>query len=128
MPSIRDTSIMLKLIMVLLYMMTEWLLWMKPMPAQRQKVLHTRTPAHPGKERRLSASTIHVIKRVHSKPTVVQSSDVQLTTHISCKVEDVVASLDNLLAILIDPQIHQMKLITEHLLLQEPRKLRLKLR
>ena len=34
MPSIRDTSIMLKLIMVLLYMITEWLLWMKPMPAK----------------------------------------------------------------------------------------------
>ena len=39
MPSIRDTSIMLKLIMVLLYMMTEWLLWMKPMPAECQKLL-----------------------------------------------------------------------------------------
>ncbi len=38
MPSIRDTSIMLKLIMVLLYMMTEWLLWMKPMPAGCQKL------------------------------------------------------------------------------------------
>ena len=39
MPSIRDTSIMLKLIMVLLYMMTEWLLWMKPMPARVPKGL-----------------------------------------------------------------------------------------
>ncbi len=34
MPSMRATSIMLKLIMVLLYMMTEWLDWMKPIPGQ----------------------------------------------------------------------------------------------
>lgn len=33
-PSMRETSIMLKLIMVLLYMMTEWLDWMKPIPGQ----------------------------------------------------------------------------------------------
>jgi hypothetical protein len=37
MPSMRDTSIMLKLIMVLLYMMTEWLDWMKPMPGAQPR-------------------------------------------------------------------------------------------
>ncbi len=41
MPSMRDTSIILKLIMVLLYMMTEWLLWMKPMPAECQNLHQT---------------------------------------------------------------------------------------
>ena len=35
-----------------------------------------------------------------------------------------VASLDNLLAVFINPQIHQMELVTEHLLLQETRTLR----
>lgn len=52
---------------------------------------------------------------------LMQRSSVQLTTHISCKVEDVVASLHNLLAVLVNPEINQMELITEHLLLHETR-------
>ena len=42
----------------------------------------------------------------------------QPTSHVSCKVEDVVAAFHNLLAVVVDAEIHQVKLITECLFLR----------
>ena len=40
------------------------------------------------------------------------------TAHVSGEVEDVLAALDNLLAVVVDAQVHQVELIAEGLLLQ----------
>ncbi len=40
------------------------------------------------------------------------------TSHVSCKVEDVVAAFHNLLAVVVDAKIHQVELITKDLLLR----------
>ena len=120
MPSIRDTSIMLKLIMVLLYMMTEWLDWMKPMPAYMQtQPSEQRSPSgvsalpSAGQGTRVCWSC-HTATQAPEKACWAQ----QRTAHVSGEVEDVLAALDNLLAVVVDPEVHQMELIAERLLLQ----------
>jgi hypothetical protein len=90
---------MLKLIIVLLYMITEWLDWMKPMPALAS------TP-----QRKLLRTAVRSSRR--AKPT--------RTTHVRGQVEDVLAALDDPLAVVVDAQIHQVELVAEHLLLHAP--------
>jgi hypothetical protein len=50
----------------------------------------------------------------------VPGMPLQPTAHVSCEVEDVLAALDNLLAVVVDAQVHQMELIAEDLLLRRP--------
>ena len=46
--------------------------------------------------------------------------DSARTAHVSSEVEDVLAALDNLLAVVVYTEVHQVEFITEHLLLQVP--------
>ena len=62
---------------------------------------------------------IYCSHSLHTAPAVVQRKlPRQRTTHVSCKIEDVVAAFDNLLAVLIDSQVYKMELITKDFLLQ----------
>ena len=92
---------MLKLIMVLLYMITEWLDWMKPMPARTSPAL-----APPQARRPVQRS-------------VLETSGPPRTAHVGREVEDVLAATNNLFAVVVDAQVHQVELVAEHLLLRE---------